>query len=841
MKNTYYRYLFGLLLFSSALSPAFGQAGGEDCASATVIPALPFVGTGNNASATDDYAEVCPDVTNLGGGRDHVYKYTNGASTVYVNVSVCVAITDYDSQLYIYEDLCSSGTAVACQEDGCKSPAFTSAFNSEITGFMLQPGKTYYFVVDGYDATGGNYQINVDTASAPPGPEIPFSDATDSLTTSTFYSGVAVGVVDMNGDKRDDIVRLNDAKDLYINYQGTTGSFTEYNYGTVSSSLAWALVVADVDENGYNDFICGGSFDGLHFLKANSSGTAYTASSLGGPGIFLQGANFADINNDGSVDFFACNDVGTSSSYRNAAGTLNFDLTLINTATTPTSDNSGNYASLWTDYDADGDIDMYLSKCRQGVSDSTDPRRINQLFDNDGLSNYTEVGAAAGLRIGAQSWVTDFADIDNDGDLDAYVINHDIPSRLYRNNGDKTFTDITAGAGLDTIFTILGIQCLFRDFDNDGWIDLLVTGDEHHLFINNGDMTFRRDMNGFNYATYSMESAAIGDLNSDGFLDIYASYATPYNNPSSTKTDKLWLNEGKSGYNFLSIFPVGTVSNLNGIGAWMELHGPWGVQIREVRAGEGYGVMNSFRQHFGMKEETRADSLIIRWPSGIVDYYYHVDANEFVTCVEGSSPATPVIVWADSTTDIDHESAKTWGRLTVTDDAHTSVSVKYWKAGAAADSMWIGTYNSGGAHTTYNLNQLLTVLDPSSEYHWFLKATYDTAATHGGPELYYSDTLSFRTDSLTTGQLNPNEPSKITLYPNPSHDGAVLEFHNYDFNLNLAPEVRILDITGKVVRYYSKNLSKQVHIDRKGLKNGIYLYEVRDKSGIIGHGKMILQ
>ena len=111
------------------------------------------------------------------------------------------------------------------------------------------------------------------------------------------------------------------------------------------------------------------------------------------------------------------------------------------------SDNSGNYGIVWVDYDFDGDVDMYMSKCRLGVTNANDPRRMNLLYENNGDGTFTEVAEDRGLRPFAQSWAADFGDIDNDGDFDAIVINHDIPSVIYENDGMNNFTDITASTG----------------------------------------------------------------------------------------------------------------------------------------------------------------------------------------------------------------------------------------------------------------------------------------------------------------------------------------------------------------------------------------------------------
>lgn len=461
-----------------------------------------------------------------------------------------------------------------------------------------------------------------------------FTEQTSLLSDSNFHSGVAMGVADMNGDGLDDVIRLSGASNLFIEYQeAPNAAFSSFSYGDLGSGSEWSLCIGDVDRNGYNDLVVGGAYNNVKLLKANASGANYTQSNLPSSNIFLQGSNFVDINNDGWLDVFACHDDEENRSYRNLGdGNFVFDNSLI--VTTLPSGNSGNYASIWTDYDNDGDLDMYLSKCRQGVSSPTDLRRINLLFQNDGDNNFTEVGAAAGLRIGDQTWATDFADYDNDGDMDCFILNHFTLSRLMKNNGDGTFTDVTASSGMTAAdLGFRGIQAIFRDFDNDGFVDLLLSGTEQRLFRNNGDSTFTRLPNPF--TSNAMESFAIGDLNSDGYLDIYAGYANLFNSPSRID-DVMFLNDGGSN-GFFSVLLEGTDSNINGIGARVELHGPWGIQQREVRSGEGYGIMNSFRQHFGIGSATTISKLVVKWPSGAVDELLSPSINTQITLVEGSA------------------------------------------------------------------------------------------------------------------------------------------------------------------------------------------------------------
>ncbi|MCH9683507.1 MAG: VCBS repeat-containing protein, partial [Deltaproteobacteria bacterium] len=279
----------------------------------------------------------------------------------------------------------------------------------------------------------------------------PFIDQTATLQNPGLTSGVAIGITDMNGDGLDDLVRLDNTSALEVEFQQEDGSFVRLDYGLIGGS-AWGMALADVNGDGNTDIFAGGAYDGLKLLTANADATDYESSLLPGPGVFVQCANFADIDNDGTLDLFVCNDDGISSPYTNDGnGSFSFDFALIAAESTIPSDNSGNYGSVWSDYDSDGDLDLYIAKCRLGVQDNLDGRRVNLLFQNDGEGNYTDVAEAAGLRPLAQSWTVDFGDIDNDGDMDAIIINHDLPSGIYENMGPAdmgTFVDITAQTGI---------------------------------------------------------------------------------------------------------------------------------------------------------------------------------------------------------------------------------------------------------------------------------------------------------------------------------------------------------------------------------------------------------
>lgn len=274
--------------------------------------------------------------------------------------------------------------------------------------------------------------------------QVSFTNRNDRLTESDFHSGVAIGIADMNGDNKDDIIRMNQGYELHIEYQnGPNEMFTTKSFGNMGGNSRWSMCIADIDNNGFNEFLVSGSYDDIRLSTANDSGTDFSLSMLpNGSSIFVQGSNFVDIDNDGFVDIFACHDDGESKVWGND-GTGNFverdiwiDMSVDGSSGEVA---SGNYGSIWADIDSDGDVDLYIAKCRLGTTDLTDTRRLNTLWINDGNGNFNEEGEARGLRVGYQSWTSDFQDVNNDGHLDCFLTNHDYDSQLFINDGNGYF------------------------------------------------------------------------------------------------------------------------------------------------------------------------------------------------------------------------------------------------------------------------------------------------------------------------------------------------------------------------------------------------------------------
>ncbi|HUR31325.1 MAG TPA: FG-GAP-like repeat-containing protein [Saprospiraceae bacterium] len=474
------------------------------------------------------------------------------------------------------------------------------------------------------------------------GAQVSFVNRNDLLAERDLHSAVPAAIADMNGDGLNDIIAMDEGYILYVQYQTPDPErpYVRYNLPiTVGTDFQNNIIIADFNNDGANDIFTVGSYDLVKVLYGVPYSYEFNLTSLFVTPFFSQGASSGDFNGDGWVDVVMLNDNGLNYTLINdGTGTLVED-EFFNFVTVPVSDNSGNYGSVYTDFDMDGDNDFYIAKCRQGVNSQTDPRRINVLFVNDGQNNYTQDAANYGLASGRQTWTTDFGDIDNDGDLDVFMTQHDVISELYENIDNDTFINITATSGLN--IGGIPLQGMFRDFDNDGFLDILVSGDRVDFYHSNGDKTFTKisPFGNIVFGTY-----ALGDLNNDGFTDVYASRVIPFNNPDLLREDILFLNETNDNH-FLALTLKDTEGNSSAIGAMALIYGSWGTQIREVRGGEEYGVSNSHQMIFGLGQNTTYDSLIIRWPDGERESYNNLTVDESWKIERGGCYTKYVKLW----------------------------------------------------------------------------------------------------------------------------------------------------------------------------------------------------
>ena len=496
-----------------------------------------------------------------------------------------------DTRIQIYSGTCG---ALVC-EGGDDDGGFIGNGYLSIASFNVTANQTYYIAFDNrWNSDGFDFEIT--EGEAPPTPPTTFTNQSISTT------GTNRAVVDMNGDFLDDIVSIN-ATNINIQYQLNGGGFQEVNITTSEADFTpgWSLAAADFDGNGYTDLLYG-SGNGVTFMKANADGTAFTE--ISGPEyVFSQRSNFADINNDGHLDAFVCHDVQPNVYYINDGdGNLGYIQGGLGDY-----HSGGNYGSIWIDYDNDRDLDMFIAKCGGETA-----RRTNQMLTNNGDGTYTENALDLGLADPMQTWSSAWGDFDNDGDMDVFVGASSGVHKVMENRGNSTFNDVTASAGLAE-FTATGIENVTYDFDNDGNLDIASNG---HVLYGNGDMSFTVIMGVFS------GGSSFGDLNNDGFMDSFGG--------------SIRMNDTNDN-NWVSLNTIGTDSNLNGIGARVEVHTATGVQIRDVRSGEGFRFMSSLNTHFGIGTDTAIDNIIIYWPSGTIDNILNPDINTFHTIVEGES------------------------------------------------------------------------------------------------------------------------------------------------------------------------------------------------------------
>ncbi|MBO6605594.1 FG-GAP-like repeat-containing protein [Psychroserpens sp.] len=299
------------------------------------------------------------------------------------------------------------------------------------------------------------------------------------------------------------------------------------NYSTGLPYLGSGVSFVDFDNDGWDDLsFASGNGQNLRFYK-NNAGT-FTSVALIGPVMHeTKQINWVDIDNDGDKDLFVGSATSGNKLYENL-GNLNFqDITstsgfpLVNIYTN---------GACWADYDNDGYLDVFLSS--KGAT--TDIIIPNFLYRNNGDGTFSDVSAAAGIDADShQTFCSVWIDINNDGWQDIYTSTDKAYNlnQMYRNNGDGTFTEIGFASGTNLAFNAM--TTTVGDYNNDGWIDIYVTnGGNTALLVNNGDETFT-DMavltgcehGGFTWGAVFMDA----DLDAD--LDLYVS-SSLYNLPS---------------------------------------------------------------------------------------------------------------------------------------------------------------------------------------------------------------------------------------------------------------------------------------------------------------------
>lgn len=302
----------------------------------------------------------------------------------------------------------------------------------------------------------------------------------------------------------------------YFENQATALGVDDYS-GTIY--LGGGISFCDFNNDGWDDITIGTqSGDPLKIYKNNGDGTfSLETSMVPNNNAQQKQVIWVDFDNDGDKDLYVSSDVDGSRLYKNNGNILT-DFTASSGLPIAAQDNFG---ASWGDYNNDGNLDVFL--CNRGLSNP----QPNYLYKNNGDGTFTNVSASAGIDTGSHlSFCSAFFDYNNDGWQDIYMANDKVNTTniLYKNNGDGTFTDVSEESG--TNMAIDAMSVTISDFDRDGWFDIYVTNGipGNYLLRNNGDGTFSNVAAG----TGTMfESIAWGsvflDANNNGDLDLYVS------------------------------------------------------------------------------------------------------------------------------------------------------------------------------------------------------------------------------------------------------------------------------------------------------------------------------
>jgi len=368
-------------------------------------------------------------------------------------------------------------------------------------------------------------------------------------------------------------------------------------------------------------------------------------------------AFWVDYDNDGKLDLFVKNFTGNQRDgpanrlYKN-----NGDGTFTQVADAGGLIHATNGLNLGTvcsfaDYDNDGFMDVAF----------TGPIGTDELYRNQGDGTFVNVTTAAGLKPLDDGAGIAWGDCDNDGFLDLYIARGCsdtcgdglLADTLYHNNGDGTFTDVTAAAGItDTANTWAAI---WGDYDNDGFLDLFVScagatttlgpGNANILYHNNGDGTFT------NVAAHERltlqddvslhDGAAWADYNNDGFLDLILKDGIGprrLTREGAFGYHRLFRNTGNRNH-FIKVKLIGVQSNRDGIGARVLVTYSGGIGFRQNNGGGGGDFESQGNEplHFGIGT-ARTVTVKVQWPSGIADMVRSTAIDSTLTIVEGTAP-----------------------------------------------------------------------------------------------------------------------------------------------------------------------------------------------------------
>jgi hypothetical protein len=491
--------------------------------------------------------------------------------------------------------------------------------------------------------------------------------AADNPTTVTFskpmfvLSGTAVETVDkantagaywgdFNNDGFDDLFLtkfqiLPGTETIpYIFKNDGAGGFTLLTNTGIEASFMLSGSLADYDNDGNLDAFFSSHGTQNYLYKGNGD---FTFTKVSTP----MDANFpdefekenlanvwVDTNNDGRLDLVTYpqdSTIGLFLQQSNGSFTLQAPATG-NLASIPVT----GALAIWADYDNDGDQDVFMPE-----RDDTTP---NQLYKNNGDGTFTQITAAPFNDV-TRGYGAAWGDYNNDGNLDLFVGAQDDsdpqPNELYKNNGDGTFTKQSLApitSDRDPLDKSQPYASIWADVNNDMYLDLIVANVQgpNAIFINHNGTSFTQVLNEkFTDPNIFDFAVATSDYDRNGFLDIAMSQIDQLGFETeipSRVTPMLFKNTNTTG-NWIELKLKGTVSNRGAIGARVTLIANGTKQIREIQSTTTFISESSQVVHFGLGSATSITSLQIKWPSGIIQNIPAPAINTYQVIVEDNT------------------------------------------------------------------------------------------------------------------------------------------------------------------------------------------------------------